>query len=26
TTTGVAGWSRIDALNWDGSPLPDCRN
>ena len=26
TSTGVAGWSRIDALNWDGSPIPDCRN
>jgi hypothetical protein len=26
TSTGVAGWSRIDALHWDGSPIPDCRN
>lgn len=24
TTTGVAGWSRLDALNWDGSPIPSC--
>ncbi len=24
TTTGVAGWARIDALNWDGSPIPQC--
>jgi hypothetical protein len=26
TSTGVAGWSRIDTLNWNGGPIPDCRN
>jgi hypothetical protein len=26
TTTGVAGWSRIDTLSWDGSPIPSCFN
>ena len=24
TSTGVAGWSRYDAVNWDGSPVADC--
>jgi len=24
TSTGVAGWSRIDALSWDGSRIDDC--
>ena len=24
TTTGTAGWSRIDALNWNGSAIRDC--
>ena len=26
TTTGVAGWSRLDALSWNGSPIPWCYN
>lgn len=24
TSTGKAGWARIDALSWDGSRLDDC--
>ena len=24
TSTGVAGWSRLDTLNWDGSFIPNC--
>lgn len=24
TSTGVAGWSALSALNWDGSPIPIC--
>lgn len=24
TSTGKAGWSRIDALYWDGSAIEDC--
>lgn len=26
TTTGVAGWSQLSTLNWDGSPIPWCGN